>query len=127
MNATMRHEWWAHDEGRAQVCAHCGVVRREVGRTHGRVRRKVYAYSVPWPGKTDPLAGTYLKVAKMPPCKSQEVRELRSLLREAANAIWEELYAAGEDEVRQHPTLSAHAEIHAKIAKYLGFDAGTLP
>jgi len=41
------------------------------------------------------------------------------LLKEAADAIHEELYAAGTDEVAEHPILKAHARTHAKIVKFL--------
>lgn len=43
----------------------------------------------------------------------------RKLLRLAANSIEEELYAAGEDEVRQHPTLRAKRRLVTRIDKFL--------
>lgn len=36
-----------------------------------------------------------------------------------AFAIGDELQAAGADEVRGHPTLRAHAKLHARIERFL--------
>jgi len=60
----------------------------------------------------------------MPPKVSAHVLRL---LRDAELALWEELYAAGEEEVRSHPTLAAHARVHARIEKYLGLPKKKLP
>lgn len=63
------HKWRPNDDGRSECCARCGIKREQTGRQRFGFGRKVYAYAVQWPSNTGPLAGTYLKVAKMPPCK----------------------------------------------------------
>lgn len=49
------------------------------------------------------------------------------LLREAAAALWDELYAAGDEDVKAHPTLRKHARVHAKIIRFLGLPKERLP
>lgn len=46
-------------------------------------------------------------------------RTLRRLLEEAQRAIFDELHAAGESEIQQHPTLRQHSELHARITRAL--------
>lgn len=46
-------------------------------------------------------------------------KRLKRLLRAARDALYEEIAAAGEEEVRQHPTLRAHARLVARIDKAL--------
>ncbi len=46
-------------------------------------------------------------------------RQAERLLREARNALIEELQAAGESEVEEQPQLRAHAKIVTRIERFL--------
>ena len=48
-----------------------------------------------------------------------EQRRAVALLKEAADIIYEELYAAGEDDVNGDPNLLAHARTHERIVAFL--------
>jgi hypothetical protein len=50
---------------------------------------------------------------------ANEQRRAIALLKEAADIIYEELYAAGADDVNEHPTLSSHARTHERIVAFL--------
>jgi hypothetical protein len=53
-------------------------------------------------------------------CKKHEaVTRLLKLLRQAKGAINDELFSAGEDEVKQHPVLTGHSLLVKRIEKAL--------
>lgn len=52
-------------------------------------------------------------------CRAKLKKAIK-LLRDAKGAINDQLYAAGPDEVKQHPILRSHDRLTTKIEKFLG-------
>jgi hypothetical protein len=55
----------------------------------------------------------------MTPLTPKQQKRALELLELAADDLHQEIYAAGADEVEQHPTLQSHQQTFKKIVRFL--------